>query len=326
MRSKLIIFALMLSGCTLLTETDQKYLPEFAESTAIVLQTRIISTDATTAVFESDVVLINKYQFYLSYFEKKNFELAGVTGASTTIQAFDLKQFSLPARTAAAVLINQSANYELYDPLNSRSKSLNKLIEDISTTPLIVGGFAKSGLVSEPVEFGATDLTSDYAQQLPFLFGLAKRTGGINNMAEAISTTIDKLKISKNAADIFILTDGADQASATSFTQLATKAASNNIRLHITYLGTQAPVAHGILASKTNGSFAVCADQATLITTLAAMDMVSHDAPRGYRLRISYKKNVGTLAQGEELSVTIKIKDSFDGYEFNPLILSIKLP
>lgn len=319
---------LFLSGCDILKFEDNRYLPVHVDTAALVGYS-FVSNNSTSATYDIRLAVLPWFNdktdldFYLQ--EEFNFEGEG----TFEILNFSNESITATGSSATILLIDQSGSLVEIDPHNNRSKAMNKFLEDF-TSPhtFLVGGFSEGGRLSRsPAEYFSENFKSAWLDQT-FLFGLASRTGGNSSLYDAIDEALNKLIASTSTRkNLVIFQHAPDGGSAASISGLTAKAVSNNIKINFIQFGPSIqPTAISELVNQTNGLLASCPNDAHLITIFDHLQRLLNKSASVYKIRIKFNPVGGNVISGNPYVNTIKLKDAFNDYEFNPVVVTFKVP
>ena len=324
MKSKFIFLALtFITGC-IQFPNEFRYSP-FGLDATILTSYSLINYTTTEIIYEVKVANFNYYNDL--YYEGSSYALAGP--GNLQVLQIEGMEINNNATSSNVVLIDQSGSYSEIDPHNLRSKIINKFLDDFDPPDNhLLGGYSSNGLLADyPVSYASPEFTSEWSNP-EFLFDLPKLTGGNCALYDAINSAIDKLsprsEINKN---IVVLIHADDGGSFYTVVDLINKAGSNNIKIFLMVLGSEPTLATlWDLSHQTNGMLAYCPQDRHMVTILNHLQRLIKGSVYISRLRISFKPESGSVANGEIYENQVKIVDPFSGYEFNPVYIKIKIP
>ncbi|HYC86667.1 MAG TPA: hypothetical protein VEB86_15650 [Chryseosolibacter sp.] len=333
MKSKVIVWvAFALAGCEIIYDNDDKELPYNSLDAGVVLASRYVSHSGTELVMEADIVLLDHYSWGddLPFFGEDEFSVDGEGGTYEIISFLDDQVFDRAGEGAAVILIDQSGNYETADPYNYRAKGLNKFLQKSHPQyDHLIGGFSKDGaLANEPVEYHSASFSTTWEDKLQFLFFLAKRTGGTNNVYDAIGDGLSRLKDHPaNNRDLIVLAHSDDEVSNVGRQPIIDQALADDIRIHFITVGNDVDARQvGVASHTTGGMFASCPDYLSMVTVVGNLRHVLDGSPNGYTIRVRFVKSAGPIQPGEAVYASVKVTDQYSGYEFNPLLITVRVP
>jgi len=333
MRNNIALLLLVfLAACYPLEDFPEKQLPEDNLDASVVVASRYLSHNANELSFEADVVLLSRYSSFGDdpFYQEEDFQLSGQGGTYVIDRFLNNQYFRSSGNSSSVILIDQSGSYAATDPHNYRSKAIHKFMEDsYPDGDFMVGGFAAGGNVTNmPTEYIADNFTTASDDQLPGLYEMAKRTGGKSNVYDAMDHAIEKLiPIQVANKDLVVLVHAQDEVSDADFESVNAKAIANGVLVHIIALGSETDEELlSSMALSTGGSFAYCKDHKTMVTVLANLQRLLNGVAQGYSIRIKVVKSTGSYQPGEAVYTTITAMDHFSEYEFNPGVVTVKIP
>lgn len=324
MKNRILILILCVA-CEPYIDTERAL--QEGNDTGLTRRAVYISHTATELIFETDVSLLYQYGGVedMSYLAQSGFTF----GAGYTILDFKTPQVAAGGKTSTILVIDQSGSYGETDPENRRSKSADKFFYDVQApSDFILGASAKGGLLSqEPLELYRSEFSTDAEGQVPYLFGLAKKTGGKNTLYDALSQAIDKLGPTTGTKHVVALVHGPDEVSLISADALIVKAQAAQVRISIVMLG-KADTATGLtkISESTGGFFSLCPSENEMITTFNHLYRLINGVSTVFRMRVKYVPPSGSLASGNETMHTLHVRYEYNDYDFNPVLVYVKIP
>lgn len=323
----ILLAGLALLSCDLGINEDRVL--QDGNNTAMTRRCAYVSNTTTELVFETDVSLLNQYggDLDIDYLSQDAFSFAGP--GTYTILEMKTTPLSATGKSSTVVIMDQSGSYSEVDFENRRSKSLDKFFYDVkSPSDFILSASAKGGQVSpEPLEFYRPDFSTDAEVQVSYLFGLAKRTGGKNAILDAMSLAIDKLTPATGLKNVVALVHGMDEASTVTIDALIAKAVAAQVRLSIVLLG-KADAASGFakVAGSTGGLLTICPSENEMITSFNHLYRLLSTGGSVYRLKVKFVPPSGTLISGTETWHTLQTHYALEDYDYNPVLIHVKIP
>lgn len=325
MKSKLIFLVIILvTGCVLFPYDDFRYSPVGLDATLLVSY-NLIQYTPDEITYEINLASFNYYNDL--YYEASSYHVEG-PGTFNVLEIDGMERTVSPP-SSTIFLIDQSGSYTEIDPHNLRSKIINKFLDDFSPADShLLGGFSSNGLlIEQPVTYASSDFKSKWDNQ-EFLFELPKLTGGSSSLYDALNSALDKIS-SRNEGNknIIALIHANDGGSLSTTNDLINKANANNIKIHLVILGTSTmPSTVWELSNRTNGMLAYCPEDLHMLTILNHFQRLVRSTVYISRLRISFKPDSGNVIPGAVYENQVKIIDPLSGYEFNPVIIQVKIP
>ncbi len=325
-------FIILLTGLGLLScdlYIDEERVLQDGNNTATTRRSGYISNTAAELVFEADVSFLYQYggDLDIAYLTKDAFSFAGA--GTYTIQEFKTVTLGATGRSSTVLIMDQSGSYDEVDFENRRSKSFDKFFYDVkSPSDFLLGAAAKGGQVSpEPLEFYRPDFSTDAEGQVPYLFGLAKRTGGKSAILDAMSLAIDKLAPATGVKNVVALVHGPDESSLITIDALISKALAAQVYLSIVLLG-KADVATGLakITGATGGMLIICPSENEMITSFNHLYRLMNQGSTVYRLKVKFVPTSGPLVSGTETLHTLKVYYASEDYDYNPVLIYVKIP
>jgi hypothetical protein len=321
MKSKVVLLCVMLGAwsCEVIYPDFGRFIPE-GDISALVIRTTLVSSNTTEIVYDTEL------QFMWKSFGLDNHEVLKdhfiPDGATTIIDVQPLDYYGT-TQSDVIFLIDQSKSYEETDPYNSRSQLINKFVEEFEGQDLLIGGFAKNGELTEPIEF--LDINDeDYIKSV---IDLAKRTGGTSNLYDALGAAIESFSTNTtNQKNIVALVQSNDESSNMSLQNLIASASSNNVKIHIIALGNT--VSHNIMAKLTHltgGFYSACETDKQMIQALHNLDRNITGFSSGVRVRVKVMPP-GGVTPGMEFLHSLVAEDSYYHYNYNPVYPFVKIP
>jgi hypothetical protein len=326
--SRYCVFILISAiSCTILPGDFRHYIG--GSDLGITRRAALVSNTSSEMVFETDLsfVLGNSNTLGIGYLNPGEFSFTG--NGSYSILDFNDVQLSRPSKSSFVVLLDQSGSYETTDVKNFRCKSLDKFFHDVTPpSEFLLGAFAKDGLLTPgPVEFYESHFSTDAETQVPYLFNLAKRTSGTSVLLDALDQSIDKLSAEPGDRNIIALVHGPDQASTISSNLLILKAASKQVKINIIMLGKEeASLELAKVSAGTGGLFSLCPSTDEMTTTFNHLYAMLNDLTHAYRIRVKFTPAAGSITPGMETVHTLSVHDTLYDYDFNPMLVYIKIP
>ena len=322
-----VLCDLLAVSCTLLPDDFRHFMR--GSDTGITRRATLVSNTPSDLVFETDLSFILGYSsnLQIGYLNSSEFSFTG--NGTYSIVDFNDVELSPPARSSFVVLLDQSGSYETTDVNNFRCKSLDKFFHDVTPpSEFLLGAFAKDGLLpSGPVEFYANHFSTDAEIQVPYLFTLAKRTSGKNNLLDALDQSIDKLSSETGERNIIALVHGPDQASVISSDLLILKAMSNQVRINIIMLGKEEDSsALAKVSADTGGLFSLCPGTNEMIATFNHLYAMLNEVTHAYRVTVKFTPAVGGITPGMETVHRLTVHDTLYNYDFSPMLVYTKIP
>lgn len=325
MKSRLWPYLLLfLFGCFLPTDLPRDYF--FGEDTAVCLGAQPVSF-TTDLVFQVDLVILSgtSRDYSLEYLEVKDISFKG-PGQYVVESIFTV---SYPARLpgSVAVLVDQHKSYAFSDSSNFRSKQINQFIHELTTAnPFKLGGFTEAGLLSDtPIEYATPQFTSDAYSVMPFLFGLAKRTGGASVLYDAAQSVMGGFTAAGNR-NLLMLVQGHDSLSMATANSVITSATAQSVAIDIIHFGTIAEAQAIVpISLATGGMFVYSATDMNMVTAFNHMNRLYESDRSAYRVTVRFTPP-SPLAPGQDTRHEMIIHDSADDETYNAIALSIRVP
>jgi hypothetical protein len=328
MKSKisLLMIGLVMLSCATWYVDETKAIQE-GKDTGLIRKAAYVSNTASELVFDTDASLMWGYTdaYDNIYLLQEAFTFAG--NGTYTITDFKVVQAPAGGRSSTVVIVDQSGSYEADDGKNTRSKSLDKFFYDVQApSDFMLGASASAGAISpEPIEFYQSSFSNDAEGQVPYLFGLAKRTGGKSAILDALSLAIDKVQSSTGTRNVVALVHGPDQVSSIPADALITKALSKQVKISIIMLGVKDDVMTKI-GESTGGLVSLCPTEKETITTFNHLYRLLNYVNQVYRLRVKFVPTAGGLLSGTETVHTLMVHDKTNDYDYNPMVVYVKIP
>jgi len=322
-----VLCDLLAVSCTLLPDDFRHFMR--GSDTGITRRATLVSNTPSDLVFETDLSFILGYSsnLQIGYLNSSEFSFTG--NGTYSIVDFNDVELSPPARSSFVVLLDQSGSYETTDVNNFRCKSLDKFFHDVTPpSEFLLGAFAKDGLLpSGPVEFYTNHFSTDAEIQVPYLFTLAKRTSGKNNLLDALDQSIDKLSSETGERNIIALVHGPDQTSLISSDLLILKAASNQVKINIIMLGKEEDsMALAKVSASTGGLFSLCPGTDEMITTFNHLYAMLNEVTHAYGVKVKFTPAAGSITPGMETVHRLTVHDTLYNYDFSPMLVYTKIP
>lgn len=323
MKSRSVLFVLLALACNLPPELGPVYF--YGKDTAIFTGARSVSF-TTDLTFEVDVMLLSGYSrdYTLDYLEAANISFSGP--GQYAVQSVTKEYMALRLPGAVGILMDQHGSYVSIDSGNFRSKQLNQFIHGLSANTYLLGGFASGGLMNEvPVEYATPAFVTDPDTSVPFLFGLAKRTGGISNLFDATASIISQFS-SSQPRNLVIVAHGRDSVSAANISAVISSAVAQSVKIDIVFIGSAADaLTLAPLAVSTGGLFASCPSDNYMITTINHLNNIYEGQPVLMRITVVYTP-AAPLSPGEDTFHQLVIHDSLNDVDYNTIPVYIKVP
>jgi hypothetical protein len=320
-----ILLLILCMACEPYIDTERAL--QEGSDTGLTRSATYSSHTATELVFETEVSLLYQYGDVedMSYLAEGSFTF----DPNYTILDFTTTQIDARGKSSTILVMDQSGSYSEADPQNRRSKSADKFFYDVfAPSDFILGASAKGGLVSpEPLELYRPDFSTDAQGQVPYLFGLAKRTGGKNAIYDALSQAIDKAATSTGLKNVVALVHGPDEMSLITSDALIAKAVSAQVKISIVMLG-KADAAAGLakICASTGGLFSLCPSENEMITTFNHLYRLINGISTVYHMRVKYVPKSGSFVTGAETMHTLNVRYASQDYDFNPVLVYVKIP
>lgn len=336
MKNSPIIFLFVLLGCAgLPIETHYKAFPETKDA-VVVRQARYISNSSTEVIFEIDLYHLRGYDyghfvspiyFYNDYLDSTFFTFS-TSGQFKFLSATTAKANSTTP-SSTVILLDESGSYDSLDHFNNRTQGIAKLCQDfVSPSQYILGGFSKNGsLGDQPVVFTPSGFTSYNEDQLPLIFDLTTRTGGKSNLYDAVNAAIDKSSSITGNRSIIAIARTDDEVSITALNSVAAKAVTQQVQIHMLFLGDVANAGSlPKLAEITGGLFVSCPSIKELMCTFENLYPMLSGLADVYRIRLKFKPATGGVTSGQEFWYPIQVADPVYKIDYNPIVAYIKVP
>lgn len=317
------VLLLVLWSCQGLTPDFNVFVPD-KERTAFVRKTNFISNTATTITYEVEFQIIDWYSFeeddYTILFEDDL-----LIDANTKTENFQKKTFSNQSADEVIFLIDQSGDYTLTDPHNTRSQVINKFAHDFTDPDFTIGGFSQNGLLnSDPIEYLPSSDTDENAFTQS-LFAFAKRTGGESNLYDALNAALDNFT-STGSRHLVVLVQSTDQSSATSSATIIAKANAMNVKIDIIALGQNISLnTLSAISQQTGGFFAACDRDKEMVAIIDSLNRILTDSSEGYKIMVQWTPG-GTILPGSEFVHEMQPVYFYDQAPFNKFYSFIKVP
>lgn len=325
-RLRILVLGLVLVSCDLGIYEGRSL--QDGSDTALARRSAYISNTISEMVFDADISLLYKYggDYDNTYLTQDAFSFIG--------EGYSILDFKTPAvdvtgKSSTIVIVDQAGSYGEVDPENRRSKSLDKYFYDVKApSDFILGASAKGGMVSpEPLEYFQPDFSTEAEVQVPYLFGLPKRTGGNSAILDAMSQAIDRLSSVSGTRNIVALVHGPDQSSTITADALVAKAVAAQVHVSVVMLAkADAGGSMAKVSLATQGLFSVCPTENEMITTFNHLYRLLNGVSDVYRVRIKYAPPSGGLVPGVETLHTLQVRYGADNYDYNPVLLYVKIP
>lgn len=324
MKNRILILFVCLA-CQPYIDTERAL--QEGNDTGLTRSAAYVSHTATELVFDTDVSLLYQYDGVedMWYLPQSDF----TWGAGYTVLDFKTPQIDAKGRSSTVVVMDQSGSYDETDPKNRRSKSADKFFYDVlAPSDFILGASAKGGLLTqEPLELYRPDFSTDAVGQVPYLFGLAKKTGGKNAAYDAMSQAIDKLATSTGKRNVVALVHGPDELSLITADALIAKAVAAQVRISIVMLGkADSATPWAKISASTGGLFSLCPSENEMITTFNHLYRLINEVSTVVRMRVKYVPASGSFASGNETTHTLHVRYESQNYDFNPVLVYVKIP
>lgn len=323
MKTSRLVPLMILFGCYMPPDLPPTYF--FGEDTAVCVSAKPVSV-TTDLVFEVDVMILSglSRDYSMDYLEAKDVSFRG--SGQYSVQS--VEKVHMPNRLPGSVglLIDQHGSYAKVDTSNFRSKQLNQFINDLSSNPVLVGGFASRGLLmEEPVEFGAPSFTNYSHNMTDYLFGLSKRTGGASVLYDAVLATVAKFPAGANR-NLVMIVHGRDSASTATLTSAVSAAVAQSVKVDIIFLGSSSDALPMTpLSQLTGGMFVACPDDGNLVTTINHLNNMYSEEPVMMRITVKFTPPA-PLVPGQDTFHEMIIHDSLDDRNLNTVPVYIKVP
>ena len=324
--SRVVLLIILFSSCNLVPEAQRVFFD--GNSTAVGLRSEAVS-NASDLVFEADIALLYglSRETVLGYIEDQDLKFTGNgTYVVNNLAAEELPQ-RLPGSTV--ILVDQSGTYDSADAMNFRSKLINQFTHELgSSSTWLIGGFSKGGSLSvEPAEYGTAMFTSDADAIVPYLFGLAARTGGVSSLYDAMISGIDRLKTTSGSRMLLVLAHESDSLSTATLSDVIAEATLNQIKIDIIFVGnigdTQ-PLAK--ISQQTGGIFSFCPSDLEMITTFNHLNRIYDQPMLSLRMQITFTPLSGPLGSGVDTYHQLTVFDTIAEKDLNPVMIYIRTP
>ncbi len=323
MRSSLILVLILAVGCNLAPDSPPVYF--FGKDTAICVGARPV-TFTTDLTFEVDVMLLSGFSrdYTLDYLDPGNIKFSGP--GQYVVQSVTKENMPLRLPGDVGILVDQHGSYLSIDSGNFRSKQLNQFIHGLSSNGHLLGGFASGGLMNTvPVEYATPMFITDPETSVPFLFGLAKRTGGVSDLFDATASIVSQYSSAQNR-NLVIVAHGHDSVSAANISAAISSAAAQSVKVDVVFMGSPddalllAPLAMG-----TGGFFSSCPSASYMVTTINHLNNIYEGQPVLMRITVKYTPTA-LLSSGDDTFHQLVIHDSLDDVDYNAIPVYVKVP
>jgi hypothetical protein len=308
-------------SCDVIYPDFGAFVPE-GDISALVIRTQLISSNATEIVYDTELQFIEKYfNADNSSVIKSDFKV----DERTTIMDVDPISYSGTKQSDVILLIDQSKSYEESDPYNARAQVISKFADEFDGQDLAVAGFAKSGQLDEPLEFINPDGNRDLF--IKSITDLAKRTGGVNNLYDALDLAISSFSAnSMRQKNIVALLQSNDAGSAKTLQAIIDKADLQNVRIHIIALGSA--ISHlefAQLSQQTDGFYSACVTDKQMIQALDNLNRNITGYSAGVKVRVKVIPE-GGVVPGVSFLHPLIVEDYIYQYNYNTVYPFLKLP
>ena len=310
---------------------DYLFVPESIE-TAIVMRSQYISHTSSELIYETDVVLLDNYEFLGDNIIFDDEVVFVNNNGTTQILNFNARRSQAPSgKSSTIVMIDESGSYEETDPANARSQIINKFLNDHqSPDNYILAAFSREGyLEQEPVEYFNDNFSTAFHEPLTYIFDLAKRTGGKSFLYDAVDQALNKFNSASGTneqREMVILVHASDDGSNAAPSDLLAKAKASNVRLHFIEMANEPDNALVSLSQQTGGFYVACPTSKEMICAFTHFERLLNGESYKHTIRVRYRPAGTTIQSGFELRQTIKVTDSYDGFTYNPAYAYVKVP
>ena len=325
------VFLLTLSACVIDPHYEDKVLP-YGDDVALVKSSAYISHTPSEMIFETSVVVLNSFYegFDNDYLSPEAFAVDGYHGNYSIESVVGEQLDSRGTASSIFFLIDQSGTYENVDPYNTRLQAIGKFFQDVAAPhTLEVGASARQGvLTTEPLEIMSAAFDNDRVSR-DYLFNLSRRTGGENAIADAANEAIDILSSKSELArkELVLLVHGNQDFSVTTYEDLAAKARSQSVAVHVIAIGEQPQLNElGMLSRETGGLFVVCSTVEQMVKVFSELERLINGGIYVYRLRVRFQSSGGLVAPGSSWLHRIEIDDPFGDVIYNSISVNIMIP
>jgi hypothetical protein len=315
------IITIFIWSCDVIYPDFGAFVPQ-GDISALVIRTQLISTSATEIVYDTELQFIEKYfNADNSSVIKSDFKV----DERTSIMDVKPVYYSGTKQSDVILLIDQSKSYEESDPYNARSQVISKFADEFEGQDFAVAGFAKDGQLDAPLEFLYRDGNRDF--YIKSITDLAKRTGGVNNLYDALDLAISSFSPnSTRQKNIVALIQSNDAGSTKTLQAIIDKADLQNVRIHIIALGSA--ISHVDLAQLsqlTDGFYSACVTDKQMIQALDNLNRNITGYSTGVKVRVKVVPE-GGVTPGISFLHSLIVEDYIYKYNYNTVYPFFKLP
>lgn len=334
MRSS-FLFLFILFGCAgLPLDIDYKAYPA-TKDVIVVRQARYISNTTAAVTFEMDLFHLRGYDYghwilpnsFLNDYLDSTFFTFPAGGQFKFVNTGTAKS-TITTPSSTVILVDESGSYDTLDQSNNRTQGIAKICQDFSgASQYMLGGFSKNGnIADQPAAFIQSNFTSYSKDQLPLIFHLTGETGGKSNLYDAVNNAIDKLSSVSGNKSVVVLARTDDEVSSTTLSAITAKAITNQIQIHVFFLGNLL-TANNLpkLAQITGGLFVSSSNIRELMCAFENLYNVLSGAANLWRFRVAFKPS-GGVSSGQEFIVPMQMRDPLYNIDYNPIAVYVKVP
>jgi hypothetical protein len=309
---------------------------------ATVMGIQYVSNTSNELVIDMDVSVLTSNDRNVKWVEDSAFKPGTIPYLQYTIESVSQMQYPVRDNYSNLLIMDQSGNYDDFDPANQRLRALNKFFQDVNNdnrANTAFGYFSRSGNWTDDLfvyNEWANPFKYDYEVAVEQQFWMTFFEGGTSNLYDAINQSI-------NYVDEFAPTDNkmvtafvkdTDDGLGMYYKDVIANALQKNVKINIISIGAYSNDFFE-MTYKTGGFLSII-DARTLgevmdkgTTMLGGLNKLLLENLKVYQVRVKIKRLIGSYTSGSFVRDEMKVQEHLEnGTEiiYNPLPIYFEIP